>query len=53
MASSAQLERLRKRFEAIPKAVRDTFKPDLAACGQELVAAMKRCWLSRRAERAI
>jgi HK97 gp10 family phage protein len=41
MANSAQLERLRKRFEAIPKAVRDAFKPDLAACGQELVTAMK------------
>lgn len=37
----AQLERLRKRFEAIPKAVRDAARPALEASGQELVDAMK------------
>ena len=41
MTTSAQLARLQKRFDAIPKAVRDALKPALAACGQELVNAMK------------
>jgi HK97 gp10 family phage protein len=41
MAYSAQSERLRKRLEAIPKAVRDAVQPALTQDGQELVAAMK------------
>lgn len=41
MAYSAQLERLKRRLEAIPKAVRDATQPALAKAGQELVAAMK------------
>lgn len=39
--ASKQLQRLQRRFEAIPKAVRDAAKPGLAKAGQELVSAMK------------
>jgi HK97 gp10 family phage protein len=41
MAYSGQSERLRKRLEAIPKAVREAVQPALAASGQELAGAMK------------
>jgi hypothetical protein len=34
-------ERLRKRFEAIPRAVRDAVQPALKASGQQLTDAMK------------
>jgi HK97 gp10 family phage protein len=39
--ASAQLKRLQKRLEVIPKAVRDATQPALRASGQELVDAMK------------
>jgi HK97 gp10 family phage protein len=41
MAYSGQSERLRKRLEAIPKAVRDAVQPALKASGQQLTDAMK------------
>jgi HK97 gp10 family phage protein len=41
MAYSGQSERLRKRLEAIPKAVRVALQPALRANGQELTDAMK------------
>ncbi|HVA17800.1 MAG TPA: HK97-gp10 family putative phage morphogenesis protein [Candidatus Dormibacteraeota bacterium] len=39
--TSKQLRRLQKRFEAIPKAVREAAKPALVQAGQELVSAMR------------
>jgi HK97 gp10 family phage protein len=41
MAQSAQLARLERRLQAIPKAVREAVKPALEKSGAELVGAMK------------
>lgn len=41
MARSAQLERLSKRLEAIPKAVKEAVLPALIKSGEELVGTMK------------
>src|SRR5262245_49105408 len=42
MAQSAQLARLERRLQAIPKGVREAVTPALEASGQELVGTMKR-----------
>ena len=39
--ASAQLDRLQKRLEAVPKRVIEAVQPALAKSGQELVSAMK------------
>lgn len=41
MAKSPQLERLNKRLEAIPKAVREAVQPALQKSGSELVGSMQ------------
>lgn len=41
VSRSAQLERILKRMEAIPKEVREQVKPALAASGQELARTMR------------
>jgi HK97 gp10 family phage protein len=42
MARSAQLERFKRRLDAIPSAVKNAVKPSLEKSGNELVAQMKR-----------
>jgi HK97 gp10 family phage protein len=41
MADSAQLQRLQRRLEAIPKAVREAVQPALLKSGDELASTMK------------
>lgn len=48
MADSPQLERLKRRMEAIPIAVRAAVMPALETSGQELVATMKQLAESSR-----
>lgn len=42
MARSAQLEKFKRRLDAIPGAVKDAVKPSLEKSGTELVAKMQR-----------
>lgn len=42
MARSAQLERFKRRLDAIPSAVKDAVRPSLEKSGAELVAKMQR-----------